>query len=112
MEKYLQMAFRSNVKDYNRLKENSYYIKDLNRGIIDYKNFVEMPKQVARLAAHPKTAANGGQNLWRTAAKAGQNALKKGRYLPIMDTAEHCANNHNIACSTKSKGENEHDLFA
>ena len=76
------------------------------------KNFVEMTKQVARLAAHPKTAANGGQNLWRTAAKAWQNALKKGRFLPIMDTAEHCANNHNIACSTKSKGENEHDLFA
>lgn len=44
MEKYLQMAFRSNVKDYNRLKENSYYIKDLNRGIIDYKNFVEKMK--------------------------------------------------------------------
>ncbi|WP_419502584.1 hypothetical protein [Candidatus Allofournierella excrementavium] len=79
---------------------------------LNSKNFVEMTKQVARLAAHPKTAANGGQNLWRTAAKAWQNALKKGRFLPIMDTAEHCANNHNIACSTKSKGENEHDLFA
>ena len=56
---------------------------------LNSKNFVEMTKQVARLAAHPKTAANGGQNLWRTAAKAGQNALKKGRFLPIMDTAEH-----------------------
>lgn len=44
MEKYLQMAFRSNVKDYNHLKENSYYIKDLNRGIIDYKKFVENMK--------------------------------------------------------------------
>ena len=44
MEKYLQMAFRSKVKDYNRLKENSYYIKDLNRGIIDYKKFVENMK--------------------------------------------------------------------
>lgn len=79
---------------------------------LKYKNIVEMTKEIARLAGHPKTAEKREENLCRTTAKGGQNALKKGGFLPIMDTAEHCANNHNIACSTKSKGENEHDLFA
>ncbi len=45
MQLYLQMAFRSNQKDYLRLKENSYFIKDLNRGILDYKMFVDAMKE-------------------------------------------------------------------
>lgn len=45
MQLYLQMAFRSNQKDYLRLKENSYFIKYLNRGILDYKMFVDAMKE-------------------------------------------------------------------
>lgn len=40
MEIKLQMELRENEKYYNYLKENSYYIKYLNRGHIDYKKFV------------------------------------------------------------------------
>ncbi len=40
MEKYLQIAFRENSKMYELLKQNSYYFKGLNRGVIDYKKFV------------------------------------------------------------------------
>lgn len=40
MEKYLQIAFRENFKMYELLKQNSYYFKGLNRGVIDYKKFV------------------------------------------------------------------------
>ena len=35
------MSFRENLKSYNQLKENSYYFKELNRGTISYKKFVE-----------------------------------------------------------------------
>ncbi|MFR5856730.1 MAG: hypothetical protein ACLUFU_02845 [Bacilli bacterium] len=41
MQVYLQIPFRENLKEYNHLKENSYYFKELNRGVIDYKRFVE-----------------------------------------------------------------------
>ena len=41
MQLYLQMSFRENLKSYNQLKENSYYFKELNRGTISYKKFVE-----------------------------------------------------------------------
>ena len=41
MQIYLQMQFRENAKSYRQLKENSYYFKELNRGIIDYKKFNE-----------------------------------------------------------------------
>lgn len=34
------MAFRENPKSYDLLKQNSYYFKNLNRGVVDYKNFV------------------------------------------------------------------------
>lgn len=40
MEKFLQMAFRENPKSYELLKENSYYFKSLNRGVVDYKKFI------------------------------------------------------------------------
>lgn len=40
MEKYLQIAFRENSKMYELLKQNSYYFKGLNRGVVDYKKFV------------------------------------------------------------------------
>lgn len=40
MEKFLQMAFRENPKSYDLLKQNSYYFKNLNRGVVDYKKFV------------------------------------------------------------------------
>lgn len=40
MEKFLQMAFRENPKSYDLLKKNSYYFKNLNRGVVDYKKFV------------------------------------------------------------------------
>ena len=35
------MQFRENDKSYRQLKENSYYFKELNRGLIDYKKFNE-----------------------------------------------------------------------
>lgn len=35
------MQFRENAKSYRQLKENSYYFKELNRGLIDYKKFNE-----------------------------------------------------------------------
>ena len=41
MQAYLQVAFRENPKSYMHLKENSYYFKELNRGLIDYKKFNE-----------------------------------------------------------------------
>ena len=41
MESYLQFNFKNNPKEYLHLKENSYYFKDLNRGVIDYKKFVD-----------------------------------------------------------------------
>lgn len=41
MQIYLQMQFRENAKSYRQLKENSYYFKELNRRLIDYKKFNE-----------------------------------------------------------------------
>lgn len=35
------MQFRENAKSYRQLKENSYYFKELNRGLVDYKKFNE-----------------------------------------------------------------------
>ena len=41
-----QLLFKNNPKEYQYLKENSWYIKYLNRGIIDYNTFKnEMKKQ-------------------------------------------------------------------
>lgn len=40
MEKFLQMSFRENPKMFELLKQNSYYFKGLNRGVVDYKKFV------------------------------------------------------------------------
>ena len=40
MEKFLQMAFRENPKSFELLKQNSYYFKGLNRGVVDYKKFI------------------------------------------------------------------------
>lgn len=40
MEKFLQMSFRENSKMFELLKQNSYYFKGLNRGVVDYKKFV------------------------------------------------------------------------
>ena len=40
MEKFLQMSFRENLKMFELLKQNSYYFKGLNRGVVDYKKFV------------------------------------------------------------------------
>ena len=45
MQLHQQMAFRANPKDYNHLKENSYYIKELNRGHIDHKTFTNHMKE-------------------------------------------------------------------
>lgn len=39
-----QLSFKRNIRDYQRLKENSYYLKELNRGIINYKQFSELMK--------------------------------------------------------------------
>lgn len=44
MEKFLQMTFRENPKSYDLLKQNSYYFKNLNRGVVDYKKFVSEMK--------------------------------------------------------------------
>ena len=40
MEKFLQMSFRENPKMFELLKQNSYYFKGLNRGVVDYKKYV------------------------------------------------------------------------
>ena len=45
MQLHLQMAFKNNPKEYMRLKEHSYSIKELNRGNIDYKVFTENMKK-------------------------------------------------------------------
>ena len=34
------MSFRENPKMFELLKQNSYYFKGLNRGVVDYKKFV------------------------------------------------------------------------
>lgn len=39
-----QIYFKNNIKEYNYLKENSWYIKDLNRGIKNYEDFVKEMK--------------------------------------------------------------------
>lgn len=39
-----QIYFKENVNNYVLLKENSYYIKALNRQEIDYKTFVNEMK--------------------------------------------------------------------
>ena len=41
MEYDLQYKLRENEKYFNYLKENSYYIKYLNRGDITYKDFID-----------------------------------------------------------------------
>ncbi len=41
MELETQVKFRENTKYFNYLKDNSYYIKELNRGTIDYDRFVK-----------------------------------------------------------------------
>lgn len=45
MEKYIQMAFRENPKMYELLKTNSYYYKELNRGVLDYNGFNNLIKK-------------------------------------------------------------------
>lgn len=44
MQKYLQITFKNDFKNYELLKENSFYFKSLNRGTIDYKGFVQEMK--------------------------------------------------------------------
>ena len=39
-----QIYFKNNIKEYNYLKENSWYIKDLNRGVKNYEDFVKEMK--------------------------------------------------------------------
>ena len=34
-----QMKFKNNINNYNYLKENSWYYKELNRGIKNYYDF-------------------------------------------------------------------------
>ena len=46
MQLYYQLSFQNSQKDYIHLKENSYYIKDFNRGTIDFKKFQENMKIV------------------------------------------------------------------
>ncbi len=41
MEIDMQMKFRENPKYYEYLKQNSYYFKELNRGNVDYKRFID-----------------------------------------------------------------------
>lgn len=45
MLKYNQILFKENPKNYQLLKENSYYFKYLNRGTIDYKTFEKEMKE-------------------------------------------------------------------
>lgn len=44
MQLDLQIKLRENEKYFNYLKQNSYYIKYLNRGDIDYKKFTDEMK--------------------------------------------------------------------
>ncbi len=46
MQVSYQNLFRNNQKEYIHLKENSYYIKELNRGVMDFKKFSENMKVV------------------------------------------------------------------
>ncbi|MFI3260422.1 MAG: hypothetical protein R3Y13_01765 [bacterium] len=41
MEVEMQVKIRENEKYYNYLKENSEYVKYLNRASIDYKKFID-----------------------------------------------------------------------
>lgn len=41
MELEKQIELRQNPKAYNYLKQNSYYIKELNRGSIEPKKFMD-----------------------------------------------------------------------
>lgn len=44
MQLPLQIAFKENLREYNRLKDNSYFFKELNRGTMDYKSFMQEMK--------------------------------------------------------------------
>ena len=46
MQLPLQISFKENPKEFLHLKENSYYIKELNRGTIDFKKFSDNMKAV------------------------------------------------------------------
>lgn len=39
MQLHNQIAFKQDEKNYIYLKNNSYFFKELNRGVIDYKKF-------------------------------------------------------------------------
>lgn len=39
MQLHDQIAFKQDEKNYIYLKNNSYFFKELNRGVIDYKKF-------------------------------------------------------------------------
>ena len=41
MQLYNQIYFKNNIKEYNYLKENSWYFKYLNRGTKNYNDFVK-----------------------------------------------------------------------
>ena len=45
MELQTQMLFRQNQKEYELLKQNSYYFKYLNRGTVDFKKFTADMKE-------------------------------------------------------------------
>lgn len=45
MELQTQITFKNNPRDYTYLKENSYFIKELNRGTISYRVFVSSMKE-------------------------------------------------------------------
>lgn len=45
MQLSIQMEFRKNIKEYNYLKENSYFFKELNRGTINFAKFNEAMKE-------------------------------------------------------------------
>lgn len=45
MQAHLKMAFLESPENYQLLKENSYYIKYLNRNQIDFKKFSQDMKE-------------------------------------------------------------------
>lgn len=45
MELQTQILFRQNKKEYELLKQNSYYFKHLNRGTVDFKKFTADMKE-------------------------------------------------------------------
>ncbi len=57
MQLPLQIAFRENPKEFEHLKDHSYFFKELNRGSMDYKMFVARMKEIYKERATDKISS-------------------------------------------------------